>query len=353
MTIILPDRYLLTGVSGGGGMGDIYACTDTHLKRRVALKMLKDGGEKRRLLDEIKALIKLRSKHVVQLYDVITVKVGSVKKTALVLEHIEGVDLGIGSVAPGREHLYTLWQIASGLVDIHREGVIHRDIKPNNIRVDADNVVKILDFGLARDAGEDAQTMSIIGTPLYMAPELWRNLSVSFDQAIDVYAFGVMALTLINATIPDGLSRRPPVPPPVGTFKGIFTDMPDDVVEVLEQCIRREPEDRPSMKAVESILGRYLLYNKHRALLVLGSKTHEINVAKPNASIKSGDIGAIGISYDGLRFKVSSLNGTVFVNNMTIKVGDELPKCCVIGFGPKEASRSFVTFDVSNPEVMP
>ena len=351
--MILPDRYKLSGASSGGGMGDIYECTDNHLKRRVVLKMLKDGEENRRLLDEQKALIKMRSKHVVQLYDVISVREKSVTKTALVLEYIDGVDLKSGSVEPGKKHLNTLWQIASGLVDIHHEGVIHRDIKPNNIRVDADGVIKILDFGLARNTGTEAQTISIIGTPGYMAPELWGDTSVSFDQAIDVYAFGLMALTLINAKIPDELCQRPPKPLPSGMLSGIFTSMPVDVVEVLESCLSNDPKHRPAMTVVESILRRHLLENRHRALLVLGSKTHEINAKKPSVNVRSGDLGAIDINYNGLVFTISSFTGNVFVNNMTINVGDELPRCCVITFGLRESARSFVTFDVSNPEVMP
>jgi len=353
MSILLPTRYKFSGGTNGGGMGDIYECIDTHLDRCVVLKVLKDGQEFRRLLDEIKALMKLRSKHVVQLYDVIQVKDGPVDKIALVLEHIDGKDLGVGAVAPGKEHLFTLWQIANGLVDIHHEGVIHRDIKPENIRVDADGVVKILDFGLARNTGTEAQTMSIIGTPVYMAPELWGASGVSFDQAIDVYAFGVMALSLINASIPNGLLQRPPAAFATGAFKSLFTQLPDDVADVLDKCLSFDPNLRPTMLEVESILRRYLLHSKHRALLVLTSSTHEIDIAKPYASIKSEGIGAIGVRYDGLQFKVSDLSGTVFVNNMKIEINDELPKCCVITFGDKVAPRSFATFDVSNPEVMP
>lgn len=352
MKMTLPNRYKYTGGASGGGMGDIYECIDTHLNRKVVIKMLKDGEESRRLLDEIKALIKLRSKHVVQLYDVLELKEGTVKKNAL-LENIEGKDLRVGAINPGNDHLNALWQIASGLVDIHNEGVIHRDIKPNNIRVDADDVIKILDFGLARDFGTEAQTVSIIGTPPFMAPELWGSPNVSFDQAIDVYAFGITALCLVTANIPPELLQRPPKPISNGTLKSILTNLPSDVTEVIERCLSTKPQHRPSMTEVESILRRYLLYNKHRALLVLRTDTHEINESKPNATIRSGTSGAIGIHYDGLQFRVSSLNGIVFVNNTVIKIHDELPKCCVITFGNKQDARSFVTFDVSNPEVMP
>lgn len=353
MTMILPTRYRFTGTSNDGGMGDIHECTDTHLNRRVVLKMLKDGEECRRLLDEQKALIKLRSKHVVQLYDVITVQEGPTSKTALVLEHIDGEDLKIGSMTPDKQYLNTLWQIACGLVEIHRVGIIHRDIKPNNIRVNADGVIKILDFGLARNKGEEAKTRSIIGTPGFMAPELWKDVTISFDQAIDVYAFAVTALALISNRIPDELCQRPPKLLPTGALAGYFTDTPCDIIAILEDCLNYNPLNRPQIELVESVLRKHLLYNRHRALLVLGDKTHEINATTPTVNVKSGNVGTLGITYDGIKFKISSLSGSVFVNNTVINVGDELPGCCVITFGPREKARSFVTFDISNPEVMP
>lgn len=353
MTMIIPTRYSLTGTSTDGGMGDIHTCLDTHLNRYVVLKMLKDGEDSRRLLDEQKALIKLRSKHVVQLFDVIKVQKDSVSKTALVLEHIDGNDLEIASMITGAGYLKTLWQVACGLADIHHAGVIHRDIKPNNIRLNADGVIKILDFGLSRNSGLEAHTRSIIGTPGYMAPELWKSATVSFDQTIDVYAFGVMALSLISAKIPVQLCERPPQPLPSGALTGFFSDLPVDVIAIIESCLSGDPAQRPSMEKVEAILRSHLLCNRHRALLVLGGKTHEINAANPTVNVKSGDIGAIGINYNGLRFSVSSFSGSVFVNNTAINTGDELPRCCVIAFGPRDRSRSFVTFDVSNPEVMP
>lgn len=353
MRMIIPTRYQPTGGSSCGGMGDIYECIDTHLNRCVVLKMLKDGEESRRLLDEQKALTRLRSKHVVQLYDVISVLEESVPKTSLVLEHIDGKDLLEGSMVQDKVYLNTLWQIASGLKDIHHANIIHRDIKPNNIRIDRDGVIKILDFGLARRAGIEAKTMSIIGTPGYMAPELWGTKTISFDKTIDVYAFGVMALTLIDPAIPGELRERPPKPFPTGTLAGLLTGVPTDVVAILERCLSHISEQRPSIDAVEAILRRHLLPNRHRALLVLGGKTHEINATTPNVTVKSGDVGVIGISYDGLRFTVSSLSGSVFVNNTIINIGEELPGCCVIAFGPRESARRFCTFDVSNPEVMP
>lgn len=351
--MILPERYAPTGASSGGGMGDIFECMDLHLKRPVVLKMLKNGEESRRLIDEQKALIQLRSKHVVQLYDVITVQDGGHEKTALVLEHIQGRDLRVGSINRGRAHLFTLWQIACGLLDIHREGVIHRDIKPNNIRFDADEVIKILDFGLSRNTGEDAKTASIIGTPGYMAPELFRSKDISFDQAIDVFAFGVTSLTLVEGIVPAELAAFPPATVAQGSFSELLPELPPDVVSVLESCVSTNPKERPTMEHVEAVLRRHLLFNRHRALVVLQNKTHELSAASPNIRVKSGDIEFIEVNYNGLQFIVTGLSGSVYVNNSGINVGDELPKCCVLTFGPPDRPRRFVTFDVSNPEVMP
>lgn len=348
--MIIPKRYQPTGMTTGGGMGDIILCTDCHLNRQVVLKILKDGEEDRRLIDEQKALIKVRSKHVVQLYDVVGVTTSSGEKTALVLEYIHGSDLTSSSFSPDISYLKTMWQISCGLAEIHKEGVIHRDIKTNNIRVDVDEVVKILDFGLARSEGLEAQTVGIIGTPGYMAPELWKGSKISFDKAIDVYAFGITALALINAKIPSELLSRPPTQLNKGGVIPILTGIPSDVVEIIEKCLSYTSKERPCMAEVEEILRRHVLRGRHRALLVLDSNTHEINTKNPKAKVTVGALGSLTINYDGIYFAISSLSGSVSVNNKPVVVGDRLPACCVITFGIG-TSRRFVTFDVSNPEV--
>lgn len=206
---VLPERYSLKSTELGGGMGDILICKDNHLDRDVIVKLLKDGEEERRLLDEQKALLKLRSKHVVQLYDLIDITVSEKTKKGLVLEYINGVDLNYNPSESHPEKLKKLWQIACGLSDIHSAKVIHRDIKPNNIRVDENKIVKILDFGLARTSGTEAFTHSVIGTLGYMAPELWKRKNISFDQKIDVYAYGVLVLDLFGIEKPDELYEHP------------------------------------------------------------------------------------------------------------------------------------------------
>jgi len=343
----LPNRYRLAEQLQPGGMGEIFECIDTHLDRRVVLKVLKAGEDDRRLLDEQKALVKLRSKHVVQLYDVI-ISNETIPQKAIVLEHIDGQDLTPCSSI--NEGLKTLWQVACGLSDIHNAGVIHRDIKPNNIRITPAGLVKIYDFGLSRNSGPEAQTKSIIGTPGYMAPELWQwGCDISFEKSIDVYAFGILALKVFNRPIPNELLHHPPAA--LTSDTGLSNILPGEIASAIEKCISYNKNDRPSIYSVEKILRKYLLKNKHRALLVLGSRIHELDATRRTTSINVGTLGSLGIQYDGLHFRITSIQGNVTVNNMGINVGNELPACCVITFGVSYP-RTFVTFDVSNPEVM-
>ncbi|CAG9170362.1 Serine/threonine-protein kinase PknD [Cupriavidus pinatubonensis] len=348
--MISPDRYVLVEEGVGGGMGDIYHCMDTHLNRRVVLKVLKDGGEDRRLLDEQKSLVKLRSKHVVQLFDLATITQDR-EKSALVLEFISGKNLGVGDYTPGYDYLMVLWQIACGLSDIHASNIIHRDIKPQNIRVDDGGVVKIIDFGLSRDSETDAHTRSIIGTAIYMAPELWGSPVISFDKSIDVYAFGVTALALLKAPPPAAILERPPKSVDKGALAALEKTLPSDVVTLLEACLSYRAADRPPIGEVEALLRKHLLHDKHRALLVMGGKNYELSATSRRVTLTYGTIGTMVVGYDGFRFFVEALSGIVSVNNNSIAVGAELPNCCVITFGTAPV-RSFVTFDVSNPEVM-
>lgn len=162
MTANLPKRYCQTGSVAKGGFGDVLFCEDIHLQRKVAIKFLQDPADIRRLLDELRALLLMRSKHVVQVLDIIPSSTGVV---GIVEEFIDGDDLWnspLPRTSPD-QYLKTLWQIAHGIADIHSADVIHRDIKPNNMKFDAEGIVKIFDFGLARDEGPTAETNGFIG----------------------------------------------------------------------------------------------------------------------------------------------------------------------------------------------
>lgn len=348
----IAGRYEPTGATSAGGMGEIIECMDTHLQRRVVVKRLQVGVEQRRLLDEQKALAKLRSKHVVQLFDIIELSDRGKLEKAIVLEFIEGENLEIAAHKVGRPYLNLLWQIACGLRDIHEAGIIHRDIKPSNIRMDREGVIKIIDFGLAR-SNEEAKTRSVIGTPVFMAPELWGDKTVSFDQSIDVYAFGATALALLNSSVPRELAYQPPQSVSLTALAPSFPGLQPDIVTLIHRCLHADPKKRPPMNEMQAVLSRHLLENEHRALVVMDGTAHQLDRKNRKITLNAGTVGSLTVEYDGFDFKVASATGAVSLNNTIAKAGDIVPGCCVITFGGTRQNRRFVTFDVSNPEVMP
>jgi len=349
---MIAGRYQPTGRRFGGGMGEVIECMDIRLNRRVVIKKLRDEQEERRLVDEQRALIYLRSKHVVQLFDIVSIRDGWQNKTGLVLEYIDGETLDWDGFYPDECFLKTIWQIASGLTEIHSAGIIHRDIKPNNIKIDKEYIVKIIDFGLSRKEGNEAKTRNIIGTLEFMAPELWSTPTISFNNAIDVYAFGVTALALLGVTLPNALQQAPPRKISPGDVSGKLPNLPSKVATLIEKCVSYDPEDRPQMSEVRNELERHLLFDKHQALLIIGGEAHEINSTNRIASFRLGSSTSIEITYNGYVFKVSSISGRVDANNKPLFVGSTMPGCAVLTLN-SENSRAFVTFDISSPEVIP
>ena len=180
------DRYIPTGRITRGGLGQVVFCIDQNLDRKVVIKY---GNEHHRLLDELAALQRIRSKHVVEIFDVVYDD-GS-DRTGIVEEFIDGDELSskLGNVDADGEFIQLLYQLACGLADIHAVGIVHRDIKPSNVLVDADQILKIIDFNLARLV-DDANTSGFVGTHGYAAPELYAGGYITFDSKVDVYAMG-------------------------------------------------------------------------------------------------------------------------------------------------------------------
>ena len=349
----LPSRYKPDGSGGSGGFSDVFFCDDTHLDRKVAIKTIKELSELDRLKDEISALMKLRSKHVVQVFDIIEDEIGSF---AIVMEFIDGKDLfslNFDSLSP-EKLLKILWQIASGISDIHSAGLIHRDIKPNNMKLDAEGILKIFDFGLARNIGEDAKTVGFKGTLGFSAPEQFENDEVSFTSAIDVYAFGATALYLATQDLPTELRHVPPLPIPRGAFICELLKEYPRLIKIFKKCLSSDPRKRPLMKDVRDEISKYLLFDKHQALAVLNGKQHILNSGARTAKVALERIGSFELYYNGLDFVIQNASGEVYVNNIPIERGGKIPKACVVGIGGIHrhySERIFVTFDVSNPEV--
>lgn len=234
---MLAGRYEALGGMRAGGMSEAHQYRDTRLSRLVIVKTLQHDQEIRRLKDEQKALLKLRSNHVVQLLDVVSLPHNGVDIPCLVLEYIEGADLKEGEYPIALPYLQVLWQVARGLEAIHQAGIVHRDIKPNNVRRDAEGVIKIIDFGLSREVGVDNRTQAAIGYLPYMAPELLQRGPVEFSTKADVYAYAVFAMAITSAGLPDWCRTRQPPTAPANLCATHLAGLDEAVVSTLQRCL--------------------------------------------------------------------------------------------------------------------
>lgn len=355
MERFIPTRYEPLQKPMRGGMSHVYICKDTLLKRKVAIKFVDDPEDERRLLDEISALQNVRSKHVVQIYDVFRDE--SAPCYGIVLEYLDGPELSVDRVGQDSlaRHISILYQVASGLSDLHDQGVIHRDIKRDNIREDASGIVKIFDFGLARFSGVNSETQGFAGTFGYAAPELYPADAKKFTTAVDVYAFGILAWYLTGQDPPSSLVPVRKGNPP--SFSSLAIKLPPPICDLLDRALAVEPSARPSISQLRGALEAYLLQGSHKGLLVTSNSVRTIDAS--HASVRlvlsdkpGGNEWVIGIHYNGFAFVVKEVTADVLVNNRLVSVGETLPKSCVITLGGNGDKRAFATFDVSNPEVV-
>lgn len=354
--IALPSRYVPERAISGGGMSHAHLCRDSHLDRPVLVKELQTGVEARRLNDEVVALASIRSKHVVQLYDVITDANDAI--VGLVEEYLPGQDLNaILPVTDLPQVMRIAYAMACGIADIHLAGRIHRDIKPANMKFDAEGCLKIFDFGLARSEAHDAATQGWVGTEGYMAPEIRvmdPSAAVPFSQAVDTYAFAVCLLKVIRGAVPAGLRRVVPILDAEADFSAQSVGLGPDLSGILNQCLAPAPGSRPAMADVRNLLGAHMLRDQHRAHLEARGVQYTMDLSRRAARISFGQLGTLGLGYDGLHFRIMSATGDVFVNNVAVSPPHILPGSCVITVGGPEygAQRAHIAVDVSHPEVV-
>jgi serine/threonine-protein kinase len=340
-------------------MSHATLCRDTHLDRDVIVKELQAGQEQRRLMDEVAALGAVRSKHVVQIYDVVRNNSGEV--VGLVEEFIPGDDLEtLIPVTDAAQFLRIAYGIACGIADIHAVQVVHRDIKPNNIKFDAEGCPKIFDFGLARgNSTGDAATQGPVGTRGYMSPEICVEFDeqAALDQPVDVYAFGATLLKVIRGRLPPQLRAFPPVLPcQDADFSSQPLAVPGPVAVLANACLATSPADRPTMVQVRDAIGAELLRDEHKATFVFDNQIHVLSAARRSVTITIPRLGIARVSYDGLKFTITPTSGDVYVNNMVAVLNQPyiLPGSCVLTFGGPALgwSRRHIPLDVSHPEVV-
>ncbi len=263
------QRYELKECLGEGGMGRVVKAFDRQLGRSVALKFLthQDPAVLRLFLREARAQARVRHNHVLDIYDS-----GEMDgQPFIAMRYVAGGTLA--EAAPGlsiERKARLLAQVAEGLHAAHREGLLHRDVKPSNVLVDQtpDGELKALvtDFGLATEL-EDAESMAadaVAGSPHYIAPERLSGSPATVDRRSDVYSLGVTMYCLFTGGLPfrgentlDVLRHvlHQELPPPRQRLPGL----PVELEAIIQRCLARDPDRRyASARAVAADLQRYL-----------------------------------------------------------------------------------------------
>ncbi len=252
----IAGRYELKYVLGTGGMSSVYCAFDTLLERNVALKVLHDqyGGDEEyveRFRREARSVAQLSHPNIVTVID----RGDEDGKQFIVFEVIEGENLKElverGGPLPVRRALELGLQVGRALAFAHGQGLIHRDVKPQNVLLNDEGRAKVTDFGIARslDAVGHTETGTVLGTSHYIAPEQARGEQI--DAQTDIYSFGVVlyelltgelpypgdnfltvAMKHVNDPSPSVLDRRP--------------DTPLRLASLIESCMAKAPADRPA-----------------------------------------------------------------------------------------------------------
>lgn len=253
-------HYQILERIGSGGMGEVYRARDEHLDREVAIKVLLEGTltdeeARHHFRQEALTLSKLSHPNIATVYDFDCHR----ETDFLVTEYVPGVSLNeqlVKGPLSEDETLRLCTQLAEGMAAAHRQGIIHGDLKPGNLRVTPDGRLKILDFGLARPLAAAAQSSStestldapaLAGTIAYMSPEQLRGEAM--DGRSDIYSMGVILYEMTTGrrpyeaalitTLVDAILHRPALPP-----GRLHPELSTQLEQIIVKCLEREPGHR-------------------------------------------------------------------------------------------------------------
>jgi serine/threonine-protein kinase len=251
---LLGGRYRIIGLLGRGGMGEVYRATDLMLGQSVALKFLpQEAASNPRLLErfqgEVRVARQVSHPNVCRVYDI-----GEMEGMPFIsMEYVDGEDLAdlllrIGRL-PADKALETARKLCAGLAAAHSRGVIHRDLKPQNIMIDKRGEVVIMDFGLAAIADQLSGPEARNGTPAYMAPEQLKGSEVTAKS--DIYALGLVLYELFTGRKPfDAKNARQLLEMQESIHLPSMTSAAADIDPMVEKAIRRcldpDPAKRPA-----------------------------------------------------------------------------------------------------------
>jgi len=202
-------RYIIKKQLGEGGMAKVFLAEDPVLSRLVAVKWIHpdlnaDKNVLTRFAQEVRTAAALKSSHIVEVYDYGVID----KRQYFIMEYLDGYSLEYilqdfkrrGSRLSPEISAVLTYQAALGLQVAEKFNVVHRDLKPDNLMIDSNGVVKIMDFGVALIQDRESEFGKVFGTPMYMAPEQFDGLPISTQT--DIWSLGVNLYYLLTGTLP-------------------------------------------------------------------------------------------------------------------------------------------------------
>lgn len=254
MANLIANRYEIIKSIGHGGMADVYLALDTILNREVAIKILKDSNASdevslERFRREAQASTKISHPSIVEIYDV-----GDDDNSHyIVMEYVKGYTLKQllkkrGSIAP-RETVWMMKQLTGALLEAHKNGLIHRDIKSQNVLIKDDGTIKLADFGIAVLNNSMGLTSkdSVLGSVHYIAPELIKGESASMQS--DIYSLGIVMYEILTGDVP--FKAETPAAVALKHLKNQVPDVrtinpaiPQSVSNIVIKATARDPKER-------------------------------------------------------------------------------------------------------------
>src|ERR1700692_76901 len=252
--VLFGGRYEILSILGQGGMGAVYKARDRELDRMIALKVIRpelatDPAILLRFKQELILSRNITHKNVVRIYDL-----GEAEGIRFIsMEYVDGEDLRTllrrQGKFPPREAIGVVEQVCRALDSAHSEGVIHRDLKPQNIMRDKHGRIVVMDFGLARSLGDTGmtQTGAIVGTLEYMSPE--QALGSTLDQRSDIFSVGLIFYELLTGKAPyhadtaiASLMKR--TREEARSASDVDASVPRSLSAIVSRCLEREPANR-------------------------------------------------------------------------------------------------------------
>ncbi|MBS1929070.1 MAG: serine/threonine protein kinase [Chitinophagaceae bacterium] len=252
------DGYKLQERIGSGGMGEVYKAYNPSLHRWAAIKILHQENFIERFKNEATIQASTNHPNIARLYAFS--KIG--RRDCIIMEYVEGDSLDTLLKRKGKlqaeEVRSIIFQIAAALAYLHKKEIVHRDIKPQNIKIQPDGTLKMLDFGIAKHKLSPKLTQAgfVVGTMEYLAPE---QLAHKPELKSDMWALGVLSYEIATGYLPFESSTLPGLQEKIR--KGSFTnpeilvpEIPQDICRVIDKCLRINPDLRASAWEVTKIL---------------------------------------------------------------------------------------------------